>query len=112
MRLKAPLGPITLLNAVTATGTSTFIKDSDFGLRDWNRETLALEVTGTRSEINCTEAPGHPAIDCRSVLSRPQGHATIYLWRCDGPRPIASQSALRVDERGFTSQNWKRGGSE
>lgn len=40
------------------------------------------------------------------------GHATIYLWRCEGSRPVASQSALSVDQRGFISQNWKRVDSE
>jgi hypothetical protein len=36
------------------------------------------------------------------------GHATIYLWRCDGPRPVAARSAFSVDPRGFISQNWKQ----
>ena len=40
------------------------------------------------------------------------GHATIYLWRCDGTRPVAAPSLLSVDPRGFIAQNWKRVGSE
>lgn len=48
----------------------------------------------------------------RNVPAYVSGHATIYLWGCDGPRPVASRSALTVDQRGFISQNWKRVDSE
>jgi hypothetical protein len=40
------------------------------------------------------------------------GHATIYSWSCDGARPVASRSALSLDERGFIAENWKRVGSQ
>jgi hypothetical protein len=40
------------------------------------------------------------------------GHATIYQWRCDGTRAVASGSALSVDDRGFVAQYWKQVGSE
>ena len=51
----------------------------------------------------CVEHAGSP-----SVPAYVTGHATIYLWRCDGTRPVASRSALSVDPRGLISQNWKR----
>ena len=51
----------------------------------------------------CAENAGSPIVPAYVT-----GHATIYLWRCDGPRPVASRSALSVDPRGFIAQNWKR----
>ena len=48
----------------------------------------------------------------RNVPAYVSGHATIYLWHCDGSRPVSSRSALTVDQRGFISQNWKRVDSE
>jgi hypothetical protein len=48
----------------------------------------------------------------RNIPAYVTGHATIYQWRCDGPRPVASRSALSVDHREFISQNWKRVDSE
>ena len=66
----------------------------------------------TRRNLPAVDAwcAGHPGSS--NVPAYVTGHATIYLWRCDGPRPVAAQSALSVDERGFVSQNWKRIGSE
>jgi len=69
---------------------------------------LACGVADTRRDLPgvkawCAEHPGS-----QNVPAYVTGHAMIYLLRCDGPRPVASRSALGADPRGFISQNWKR----
>lgn len=51
----------------------------------------------------CAAHPGSQTVPASAT-----GSATIYQWRCDGPRPVASGPALGVDRRGFVAQYWKR----
>lgn len=36
------------------------------------------------------------------------GHATIYRWRCEGPRAVTAGTLLSVDPRGFISDYWRQ----
>jgi hypothetical protein len=36
------------------------------------------------------------------------GHATIYQWRCDGPKAAITGTAFTVDDHGFIAQMWKQ----
>jgi hypothetical protein len=40
------------------------------------------------------------------------GHATIYRWRCDGPKAAINGTASDMDERGFIAQDWKQVGPD
>lgn len=73
---------------------------------------LACGKADTRRDLPGVEAWCKAHAGAQSVPAYVTGHATIYWWRCDGPRPAASRSALSVDRRGFISQNWKRVGSK
>ena len=48
----------------------------------------------------------HPVAD--AIPMSATGHATVYSWRCDGGKPIASGRAAPVDRRGFIALFWKR----
>jgi hypothetical protein len=69
---------------------------------------LACGKADTRRDLPGVRAWCVQHAGSQNVPAYVTGHATIYLWRCDGPRPVASRSALSVDPRGFISQNWKR----
>jgi hypothetical protein len=36
------------------------------------------------------------------------GHATIYRWRCDGPKAVTGSAVFKVDPRGFVAEFWKQ----
>jgi hypothetical protein len=72
---------------------------------------LACGKVDTRRDLPGVRAWCVEHAGSQNVPSYVTGNATIYLWRCDGPRPVASRSALSVDPRGFISQNWKRADS-
>jgi len=36
------------------------------------------------------------------------GHATIYRWRCAGPRAVIAGTVLSVDPRGFIADYWRQ----
>jgi hypothetical protein len=68
---------------------------------------LACGKAETRRDLHGVEAWCVEHAGSQNVPAYVTGHATIYQWRCDGPRPVASPSALSIDQRGFISQNWK-----
>jgi hypothetical protein len=69
---------------------------------------LACGKAETRRDLPGVKAWCVEHAGSQNVPAYVTGHATIYQWRCDGPWPVASPSALSVDQRGFISQNWKR----
>ena len=69
---------------------------------------LACGKADTRRDLPGVRAWCAEHAGSQNVPAYVTGHATIYLWRCDGPRPVVSRPALSVDPRGFISQNWKR----
>ena len=69
---------------------------------------LACGKADTRRDLPGVRAWCVEHAGSQNVPAYVTGHATFYLWRCDGPRPVASRSALSIDPRGFISQNWKR----
>jgi hypothetical protein len=73
---------------------------------------LVCGKADTRRELAGVSAWCRAHADAANVPAYATGHATIYQWRCEGIRPVATQSLLRVDPRGFIAQNWKRLGSE
>jgi hypothetical protein len=36
------------------------------------------------------------------------GHATIYVWRCDGTRAVPERQAQAVDAQSYVAGNWRR----
>lgn len=36
------------------------------------------------------------------------GHATVYVWRCEGAEPVAGKQLSKVDARGFIAGIWYR----
>jgi hypothetical protein len=73
---------------------------------------LVCGKADTRRELAGVTAWCRENAGAANVPAYVTGHATIYLWRCDGTRPVAMQSLLSVDPRGFIMQNWKTMGTE
>lgn len=66
-----------------------------------------------RANIGRTPGPGvvawcrdHP--NAAVIPAVATGHDTIFAWRCQGDTPRIDRQALKVDQRGFVSQYWKR----
>ena len=73
---------------------------------------LVRDKADTRRDFSDAEAWCANHVESQSIPASVIGRATIYLCRCDGSRPVASDSILDVDDRGLIQQNWKLVGSE
>ena len=50
----------------------------------------------------CRQNPGADGVPMAAT-----GHATIYDWRCVGPRAVAGKIIAPVDPQGYIADNWK-----
>ena len=73
---------------------------------------LACGKADTRRDLPGVKAWCVEHAGSQNIPAYVTGHDTIYRWRCDGRRSVASRSELSVDQHGFISQNWKSVDSE
>lgn len=90
-------------------------KEGAFYVRCAGRKLLACWVG---ANLNCGKAdrrrrlPGaaafcHAHPGSKIVPMAATGHATIYAWRCVGPRAVAGKIMAPVDAQGFIAANWR-----